>query len=403
MKLAKLLFGDTPVNKELKLLLLIGGLYALSVALSNTFVNVYVWKQKSEYITIASYNLAIVISQFIVFIIAGRWAKQVDRIIVLRLGVFFLSMFYLVVLVLGEMTSKYVIWLGALLGIGYGFYWLAYNVLTFEITEPETRDIFNGFLGLLTSLAGMIGPFFAGWMITTMEKLTGYTVIFGISLGLFILAVILSFFLRRRAAEGRFILNKVLNWPKLSLNLRGTLLGNFSLGLREGTFAFLITIWIYVAAGSEMGIGTYSLITSGISLVAYYLGGRFIAKKHRKRSMLFSSIVMLLAILLLFSLTYTKLIIYGIMISLAYPLLVVPLLSMSYDVIGQAPQAAEWRIEYVVARELFLNAGRITSIFVFILGISLFDTETVFPYIILLLGSTQLLIYFFMRKVELCK
>ena len=240
---------------------MIGGLYALSVALSNTFVNVYLWKQKSEYLTIAIYNLFIVIAQLLIFIVAGRWAKQLDRIIVLRLGVLFLSVFYLVVLLLGDGTSRYVIVLGVLLGIGYGFYWLAFNVLTFEITEPETRDIFNGFLGLLTSLAGMIGPFFAGWLITNMEKFTGYTVIFSISLGLFIVAITLSFFLKRRSAEGIFTLSKVLRWKELSLNWRSALLGNFSLGLREGTFSFLITIWIFVAAGSELGIGTYSLIT----------------------------------------------------------------------------------------------------------------------------------------------
>lgn len=52
--------------------------------------------------------------------------------------------------------------LGGLLGVGYGFYWLAFNVLTFEITEPNTRDLFNGLLGAMTSVAGMIG--FNCWM-----------------------------------------------------------------------------------------------------------------------------------------------------------------------------------------------------------------------------------------------
>ena len=108
-----------------------------------------------------------------------------------------------------------------------------------------------------------------------------------------------------------------------------------------------------------------------------------------------------MAIFFLFTLTYQKLIIYGILTSIAYPLLLVPFLSLSYDVIGQAPHAAQWRIEYVVARELFLNGGRIASILIFMLGVGLFQAEKAFPYIILLLGSTQVLIYFFMRKVEL--
>lgn len=402
MKIGELLFGKTKVDKDLKLLLIIGGLYALSVALSNTFVNVYLWKQKSEYMTIALYNLFIVIAQPIVFMIAGKWAKQVDRIIVLRLGVFFLSIFYLVVLLLGDLATKYVILLGTLLGIGFGFYWLAFNVLTFEITEPETRDIFNGFLGLLGSFAGMIGPFFAGWLITKMKNMTGYTVIFGISLSLFVLAVILSFFLKHRSAKGTFQLMEVLHWRELTVNWKSILLSNFAQGLREGTFAFLITIWIFVTAGSELGLGTYSLITSAVSLIVFYVTGRFISKKFRKLAILLSCILLSLAvILLLFKLTFTKLIIYGIIISIAFPILMVPFISMSFDVIGKARKAAEWRIEYVVGRELFLNAGRIVSVLIFMFAIALFDPEKVFPYILVLFGNVQLFIYLFIRKVEL--
>lgn len=94
--------GDVEVTKDLSLLLVIGGLYSLSIALSNTFVNVYLWKQSGEFIDIALYNLAAVIFQPLTFILAGRLAKKVDRVIVLRLGVSSLSFFFFTVLFLGE-------------------------------------------------------------------------------------------------------------------------------------------------------------------------------------------------------------------------------------------------------------------------------------------------------------
>lgn len=401
-KLRKMFMGNIEVSKELKLLLLIGGLYSLSVALSNTFVNVYIWKQNNDYITIALFNLFIVLVQPLVFILAGRWAKQVDRIIVLRLGVLFLFIFYLTVLLLGALAAKYAILLGILLGIGFGFYWLAFNVLTFEITEPETRDIFNGLFGLLGSFAGMIGPFLAGWIITQMEDLTGYTLIFGISLGLFVAAIILSFFLKRRSAEGRFQLVNVLRWKNISGNWKKILLANTAQGLREGSFPFLITIWVFVAAGSELALGTFSLITSTIAFIFYFITGRFIFKKYHKRSILISSILLSAAVwIIAFDLTFTKLMTYGIATSIAFPILMVPLVSMTYDVIGKAKHAAEWRIEYVVGRELFLNIGRIISILTFIAMILLFEPEKALPYYILLFGNAQLLIYFLIRKVEL--
>src|SRR5690625_6379996 len=163
------LFANMNINRELLLLLFIGGLYSLGIFLSNTFVNVYLWKQAGDYITIAVYNLAIYLFQPITFILAGKTAKKIDRIIVLRLGVIFLSIFFVSVLIIGEKAATYNFMLGSLLGIGYGFYWLAFDVLTFEITEPDTRDFFNGFLGVLQSFGGMVGPLIAGTIIAKMS------------------------------------------------------------------------------------------------------------------------------------------------------------------------------------------------------------------------------------------
>lgn len=90
--------------------------------------------------------------------------------------------------------------------------------MTFEITEPETRDFFNGFLGLLTSFSGMIGPIAAGYTISRMAKWSGYTVIFFLSLVLFAIAVVLSFFLSKRECEGRYEITKVLKERRIDKN-----------------------------------------------------------------------------------------------------------------------------------------------------------------------------------------
>ena len=106
------LFGDVEIPKDLTLLLCIGGLYSLGSSLSNTFVNIYLWKQSGNFVDIAIYNLAVVILQPLTFIVAGRWAKKVDRVIVLRIGVIFLALFFVAVLLFGENSSQYLIVLG---------------------------------------------------------------------------------------------------------------------------------------------------------------------------------------------------------------------------------------------------------------------------------------------------
>lgn len=400
----KAILGNVDVNRDLIKLLIISGLYALSVALSNTFVNVYLWKQSGEFVDIALYNLSAVIMQPLAFILAGKLAKKVDRVIVLRLGVIFLSVFFITVLLVGEKASTYLLLLGGVLGVGAGFYWLAFNVLTFEITEPDTRDFFNGFNGLLGSLGGMIGPITAGFIISRWENFTGYTVIFSLSLGLFIGAVVMSLFLKRRPAKGTYSFKRIIQERKKNSNWKNITNAHIFQGLREGTFVFVIAVWVFVTTESELALGTFNLIFSSVSFAFYYLATRFIKPHHRKKAILFGGLVVYLAIyLILFDLTYMKLMIYAGIIGLAYPILYVPYISLTYDVIGKGWKAAEMRIEYIVVRELFLNIGRIISILLFLATITFFDQEKSIPILLMVIGAGHLVIWFFIRKINFKK
>ncbi|MDQ0205582.1 MFS transporter [Alkalicoccobacillus murimartini] len=393
--------GNIDITKDLVMLLVIGGLYALSIALSNTFVNVYLWKQSGEFMDLALYNLAAVICQPIAFLLAGRLSKKIDRVFVLRIGVAILSLFYFSVLFIGGGSVFKILILGALVGLGLGFYWLAFNVLTFEVTEPDTRDFFNGFLGLLTSFAGMIGPLAAGIIITGMEKSTGYTVIFSVSLVIFVVAVFLSMTLKKRNAKGRFLIRRILEEKKQNRAWSRILNAHFFQGLREGTFVFVIVVWVYTVTNSELALGTYGLVTSATQLIIYYAAGRLIKTKLRKKAILVGGLILYGAIfLLVFNLTFPKLILYGILISIAYPMLLVPYISLTYDVIGKAWNAGEMRVEYMVVRELYLNSGRIVSVLSFILAIQFFTEAYSIPVLLLILGAGHACIYWCVRPIQ---
>jgi MFS transporter, YQGE family, putative transporter len=398
----KRIIGEVELTRDLTLLLLIGGLYSLSVALSNTFVNIYLWKQSGDYLDLGIYNLSVVIMQPLTFILAGRWAKKVDRVIVLRIGVIFLALFYLTVLIIGENATHFLILLGGILGIGYGFYWLAFNVLTFEITEPESRDFFNGFLGILGSVGGMIGPIAAGFVISKLESFTGYSIVFGISLALFSLAVFFSFSLKRRPATGKYSFTRIIKERQYNKNWRLITNAHFFQGLREGTFLFIISVFVFISTGSELALGTFGLLNSAIAFLAYYAASRFIKKAYRKKSILIGGCMLYLAIfLLVFDLTFQKLLIYACIIAVAYPILLVPYMSMTYDIIGSGWKAAEMRIEYIVVRELFLNLGRAVSVIAFLIAVAFFNEEKSIPLLLLFLGAGHTCIYFFVRKIEL--
>lgn len=390
------------INRDLIFLLVIGGLYSLGIFLSNTFVNIYLWKQSGEYVTIAMYNLAIFIFQPVTFILAGKLAKKIDRVIVLRLGVIFLSLFFLSVLIIGEHASTYNFMLGSLLGIGYGFYWLAFNVLTFEITEPETRDFFNGFFGVLQSFGGMIGPLLAGFIIAKMSANAGYTTIFTISFILFICAVSMSFFLKRRQAEGDFHFIRILKERHNNKNWNRILYAHVFQGLREGIFLFVIAIWVFLITKSEFALGMFNMYLSGLSFVFYFIVTKFIKPPMRKKAILVGGVILYGAIfIILFKISYPLLIIYAVCIGIAYPIINVPYMSLTYDVIGKAWKAKEMRVEYIVVRELFVNIGRIVSIVVFLAAVSLFAADKVIPILLVIFGSGHLFIYLFIKNIYL--
>ncbi|WP_188453647.1 MFS transporter [Virgibacillus oceani] len=394
--------GKVDITRDLVFLLVIGGLYSLGIFLSNTFVNIYLWKQSGDYITIAMYNLGIFLFQPVTFILAGKLAKKIDRVIVLRLGVIFLSLFFLSVLLIADKASTYNFLLGSLLGIGYGFYWLAFNVLTFEITEPETRDFFNGFLGVLQSFGGMVGPLLAGIIIAKMSQNFGYKTIFTISFILFIGAVACSFLLKRRQAEGNFFFKRILIERHHNKNWRKILHAHVFQGLREGIFGFIIAIWVYLVTKSEFALGMFNLFLSGLSFVFYFIATKFIKPYRRKMAILIGALILYFSIyIILFQISYVNLIIYAILIGIAYPIINVPYASLTYDVIGKGWKAKELRVEYIVVRELFVNIGRVSSILIFLITVSLFHAEKVIPLLLIVLGTGHLFIYLFIKNIYL--
>ncbi|MDX8045975.1 MFS transporter [Gracilibacillus sp. S3-1-1] len=390
-----------PNGKDLKLLLAIGGLYSLATFLSNTFVNIFLWKHSGEYTDIAVYNLFIYIFQSISFVIAGRFAKKVDRTIVIRIGVVFLSLFYITVLLTGEDATRFPYLLGAILGIGYGFYWLAFNVLTFEVTEPESRDFFNGILGTLQSLGGMIGPFSAGYIITKFDQFQGYRFIFFLSFFLFLVAVVCSFFLTKRKATGKFLFKKVVLERKENKNWRHILYAHVFQGWREGLFIFIVAIWVFIATGSEFALGSYNLTVSLCSFIAYFVITKVLKNQYRKQAILVGGILLYAAVLLLvFHTNYWMLLVYGIIVGFAFPIYNVPFISLTYDIIGKARGARKLRIEYIIIRELFVNIGRIAAILLFIMSVKLANPEVMIPLLFLTIGGGNFIAYYFVRKTE---
>lgn len=311
--------------------------------------------------------------------------------------------FYLAVLLLGNRSVELVFLLGMFLGVGSGFFWLSYNVLYFEITERNNRDIYNGINGLITSGAGILAPVISGWIITRIDHFTGYRLIFALSLAVFLVAVVVSFMLKRRSASGVYRLKEIL---RLALD-RGNHwywvnLAMIAHGIREGLFAFLISLLIYVATGDELSLGGYLTASSVVALIAYFIVGRFIRINWRDESILIGAAMLGIVVLpLIWGVNTWTLVVLGMGVALFYPVYMVPLTSAVFDVIGENQETARLRVEYVVARELALNVGRILSVTAFLWWVQGISDPSQLRWLVLPVGFVQLFAWLAIRRVPL--
>lgn len=388
------------LDNQAKLLLLVNILFIAASTLSGAFVTVYLWKVKSQFAPIAWFTFATHFAGALTFWLAGAWIKRANKMNALRAGMAVSAFFYLLVLLLGQHTVQYAALLGIVQGLASGFFWLAFNVVYFEITERDNRDRFNGWSGLLASGAGMLAPWISGLLIARMPDKTGYTLIFSLSLCLFIVGIIVSFFLQKRQTDGdyswQFAFRTLHNNPNWRL-AAGALAGQ---GLREGVFGFMISLLVYISTKSELSLGNYSLVTSAVGLASYFFIGKLFKPAYRKWSMLAGAVVMTGVLLIFFwQISYATLLVFGIAVALAYPLYSVPILSTVFDLIGTNAESVQHRVEYVVLREFALDAGRMIGVLLFLAVTSVSTDPATLKWLILAIGSGPLIAWLCLSRL----
>lgn len=379
-------------QKQAVLLLAVNGLYLLASVLAGTFLNVYLWKSRQDYVMIGWFAVSQQVAVGLSFWLAGKWVKEHNKMNALRLGIAVSGFFYLLVLGLGGKAADYIWPLGLTLGVSIGLFWLAYNIIYFEITEADNRDFFNGWMGLLGSLTGIIGPFLSGWLISRLQGERGYRIVFMISLCIYAAAAVLSFFLKKRKSEGAYLWLEP--WRELQRSgsrWRPVAAALLFQGLREGVFSFLIGLLVYIAAQEEKKLGQFALITSAVSLISYFAAGRWFKPRYRSAGMLAGGLLLLAVIVpLLWKVSYGTLLLMGIGTSLFIPLYMLPMTSISFDLMGESAESASKRVEWVVLRELSLMSGRLLGMFLFIGVLSVNRSTGVIILLLFMLGAAPL-------------
>lgn len=391
--------AKSTLGGQAALLLIVQGLFAVANALSGTFVPVYLWKASQSYMLIGWFALSQYATSGLTFWIAGKWVKEYNKMHSLRIGIILSGAFYCAVLLLGPQAKTYSVPLGILDGMALGFFWIAFNVIYFEITDPDNRDRYNGWAGLLGSAAGIVAPWVSGLLITSMKGERGYRFIFTLSLVIFAVSVVLSFWLKKRHGQGTYnwkhgiqqLMKKGNPWRRMFPAIAAQ-------GVREGVFMFLVGLTVYVATKNESKLGMYSLITSFVALISFWFVGKKLKKNNRKLSMLIGVVMIGVVILPLFwNVSYTTLLLFGIGTSLFMPFYIIPMTSRAFDLIGASEESAREREEFIVLREAGLVIGRVIGLSSYLIVLPQNDSPLAITWLMFAVGIVPIAGWWFMK------
>jgi len=102
---------------------------------------------------------------------------------------------------------------------------------------------------------------------------------------------------------------------------------------------------------------------------------------------------------LLWKVSYSTLLIMGIGTSLFIPLYMLPMVSTSFDLMGESKASVDKRVELVVLRELSLMVGRVVGTLVFVAVLSVSRSPGTVTWLLLGLGTAPVGSWLFLRHI----
>lgn len=386
------------MSKQAKILLVVSALFTMAMGLSNVFVNVLLWREAKDFILVAEYQLMHYIFTPLAFIAGGYLSKKKNGIWSLRVGISLFTMFFIVILFLGSSIARFVIPIGILFGIAAGFYWLAFQVLSFDFTGIDNRDTFNGFNGFMASLAGSTAPLIAAFIIEKNEGIKGYLIVFLISLILFVVMIVVSLTMRTKDDDDRLDFKRVFHSNNTEWHYLKLAVGSW--GLRNVVIMFIITILIYQTTGSEMSLGKLTFFAGLVTCFAFWLVQKIVKPKHRLRSMHVGAFFLFISVLgIVVEINYWYLAFFMVVNGFFLPFFFVPVASATFNTLNHSHEEA-YRIEYIINKEISLNIGRIISTVILILLLTFFEVHRTLNYFLLFIGAAQFLSLSFLRRID---
>lgn len=353
------------LSKDSLFLLIIGCLFNAGITVAGTFVNVYLIRLTNDMGLMILQNIANYLMIICGFVFGTYFTKKGGKMLsLLRIGVLGVIAYYALVLLLKEKAGDYLIILGLFNGIGQGFYYFTFNLLIGKLLKAYEQSKFFSYQQSFTYFFGTIAPTISGYIIVRFTELTGYYVLFGTAVLVFLLAIVFSVKLKKVEITESFSLLPVLlekgnkHWNLLKYN-------GFSFALREVIYAQIYTVVAYLIISNESVIGNLTSIMSLIAVFSsIFIASKFNSNNHKKYHFFFSiGYALSLGCLGIFASPFTlcmSFIINGIVLTWKTVIYSTYVYQLAEYASGNYTKS-----DYIIVVEVFLAIGRILGLLVF--------------------------------------
>ncbi|OIJ14663.1 MFS transporter [Anaerobacillus alkalilacustris] len=347
------------------------GIFQFGNSLSNIFVNLYLWRLTNDLWINGAYNLITLLAAPLATILIGKIAKQKDRLIIYRLGIFLTAIFYLCILLAMERMVDYFYLFALLKGVSTSFYWLGHFTLMYDFSTNNNRHRYLGFNMIVNNISQLTGPALAGLIIGIWADLTGYGIVFGLAFVMFFVASIGSLRMEKAPTHHKtYYLKYTFQMLRKYRNFSRSLAGWYIIGLPQGIMMYVPAILMFNVFGREDIIGLMNIVFFSLTIMSSYLVSRYASIEKTGLYMLLAAIGFSLgSTLLLWEIAVWSVVIFMVIHHVFNPLHSNTYTAHYYQMMDELPLNKNFRIESIVVRETAINLGRATSVIIVMLTI----------------------------------
>lgn len=366
-------------SSELKFYLMMNALFSFGGNLSGVFQSVFLWKLDKTYSLLAYFSMYWSLAIIIFFGLCAWVARKTNPLITMRLGFVFYLITYLIMLIFHQTLSEHIFLLGVVNGLAMSLYYVGMHMAVLDLTTNEKRDQFLYIQGILFTVGGMVAPLLSGIIISQLDGMIGYYVVFIATCVFFILAFFVSLRVQVKPVESKSFFWEVVKHP--SAEWRKMYKVMFADGIVSGVYTtFLITMMTFKVAGGEFSLGVFNTAAEIISMLAFYVLAKYSIPDYRIRIFAIGSVGILIGSLLIsaFPMIVT-LVLFAIIQPVSMNMISTSMNAMIYASIEKDPQYKEKRLDYIIIREIPLGVGRIIGVAMFLAMRQYFDIEKLLP------------------------